>query len=100
MHAEKKRTAAAFIYFSPVSESLLLWHSKYAWGERGNCHRHTEVGIWRESGPAFKWILMSKPSGTNITPPSFSAVWSGLTLGLCECHNVLAVKPFLKQTVT
>lgn len=60
----------------------------------GNCHMHAEVRIWIE------WILMSKPCGPNSTPPSFSALWSALTLGLCECHSVLAVKPFLKQTVT
>lgn len=40
------------------------------------------------------------PVDPTVHPHSFSALWSVLTLCRCECHSVLAVKPFLKQTVT
>lgn len=45
----KRGPLAAFIYFSWLSESLLLWHSKYACGEWETA---TEVRIWMEwTGP-------------------------------------------------
>lgn len=72
----------------------------------GNCHMHAEVRIWIEwtgalSGSSCQSLV--DPTVHPPTPPppsSSSAPWSALTLGLCECHSVLAVKPFLKQTVT
>lgn len=80
----EKRTAAAFIYLRELSESCCSGTQNILVENRvggGNCHRHTEVRVWREQTRPLSGSSCQSPVEPTVNLLSSSAVWSGPDLG-------------------